>query len=459
MVNISTGDVDLDSEDLKSRLANAEQELKMEKLKNAALEDALRVKEVESQALKKKARNLESEMETYTKLTTRRVSSLEYELDEKAKTIAGLMAEQHAAKRREVETKWQPVSGGGTEVYVSGQKFLTGKSPTTTREENGSTAAQKRSKKTISADESVQNVVVAAAASTNRQTGSASSNQRKTSLHSPTPSSHIYNKERSSLSNGSGNSTTSLQSGREKTTTVTAPSLSASNSSGGSSFSVRGGSREKSFLNGSNGADSTEASSSLDGSSGCGSSVSVRPSPAPPRDAAPKHRRRVSVRSPSVPSDGNTNPPVLPRSSAGRPRRYPAAPLPRASSLADEVVPDPTPFLTPSLIASSESQPKFSTKPSLLPPIQSNAAGTTSVPPKSSKDPTSRQGPSRAAAAAEPPSRGTTPLLQPGDLVPPTPPRPANSRLDKLSAEVEVMALDKADIEVKRPSNGTANCN
>lgn len=353
-----------------------EEELMLEKKKCQDLEKDLSVKNSELEKMHRNFIALENEKEFELKMKTRQISSLDMELDNKAKTISDLMAELHSMKLKEAESKHT----AALSVPADSSPF------------------PKHLEKAAS-DETL--VLVDGVKST-----------------SPLPN-------KTEVLSSSGPAVSYLLRSKLKKSVASSSSLVGSEDS----FALT-----KDDLDKSSSSFSSKESLSSCSSKGRGSCITT---PVPPKDAAPKLRRKTNVKTPATTgeklnSDVLTKSPVVNRPQSNR----------RVNS-AVEVIPDPSPFLIATKSQLSTKPKPLSKKPKVLPPIPCRKSA------QPSKD-----------LACENRERmikvETATLRQANEFS-----QQANSRMEKSTA-VEVLALEKADqLEVRHAAkyNSTANCN
>lgn len=352
-----------------------EQELTLEKKKGQALEKDLSIKNSELERMHRNFVALENEKEFELKMKARQISSLELELENKAKTISDLMAELHSMKLKEAESKHAAM----VSVPANSTSLPKHLENAASDEILVSTAGEKRTP--------LPNKTEALSSS------------------GPSVSYLLRSKMKKSVA-GSGSLV-----GSEESFALTNDDLEKSSSS----FS------------------SKESLSSYS-SKGRGSCTTT---PAPPKDAAPKLRRRTNVKTPVATgekSNGDllTKSPVVSRPLSNR----------RVNSAID-VIPDPSPFLTTTKSQLSTKPKPLSKKPKVLPPIPCRNSA------RLSKD--------LACENRETTIKVETATLRQANEFS----HPANSRTEKSTA-VEVLALEKAEkLEVRHAAkyNSTANCN
>lgn len=374
---LTMGNLAFDDDSDHLQAMKLEQELMLEKKKGQDLEKDLSVKNSELDKMHRNFKALENEKEFELKMKTRQISSLELELENKAKTISDLMAELHSMKLKEAESK----HAAAASVHADSSSFRKNLEKAASDETLVSVAGEKRTSPLPNKSEVL-------------------------SSSGPTVSYLLRNKLKKSSVASSGSLV-----GSEDSFALTKDDLEKSSSS----FS------------------SKESLSSYS-SKGRGSCAAT---PVPPKDAAPKLRRRTNVKTPvtaseKLNSDLLTKSPVVNRPLSNR----------RVNS-AVEVIPDPSPFLTTTKSQLSTKPRPLSKKPKVLPPIPCRNSA------QQSKD-----------LACENRERTikveTATLRQANEFS-----HPANSRMEK-SAAVEVLALEKADqLEVRHAAkyNNTANCN
>lgn len=294
----------LQSLDLEERLSLSEK-------KNQEMEIQLHDKTAELQEMKNKLATVENEKEFELKMKSRQISSLEHELESKAKTVLDLMAKLHSMKMKEAEA----LLATSDNIDVSTKAVLKSSEKCVSVNPNCS------SKQTNKNASNERPVYVLRSAGIKIGTNSDVKTDSTQSSGSPSISYLLRNRTKKSIpvsSSNSGSEDSSLTSKAERT----------SGSAGSSP-------RETDFT-----------------------------TPMPPKDAAPKMRRYSHVKTPVTANEKFGA--DLGSRSAGSNRAWSASR--KSVSSAEHVVPDPSPFLA-SKSPQIDRAKVLNKKLKLLPPI------------------------------------------------------------------------------------------
>lgn len=296
---------DLQTSDLEERLSLSEK-------KNREMEIQLHDKTAELQEMKNKLATVENEKEVELKMKSRQISSLEHELESKAKTVLDLMAKLHSMKVKEAEALL--ATNGNADVSTK--------------------AVLKSSEKYVSVNPNCSS----------KQTNKSASNERP-----------VYVLRSAGIKVGTNSD-------------VKIDSTTQSSGSPSISYLLRNRTKKSTPVSSSN--SGSEDSSLISKAERTSSSTSSSPretdftTPTPPKDAAPKMRRYSHAKTPVTANEKVGG--DLGSRSAGSNRAWSASR--KAVSSAEQVVPDPAPFLA-SKSPQIDRAKALSKKLKLLPPI------------------------------------------------------------------------------------------
>lgn len=359
--------------------SDLEERLNLSEKKNQEMEIQLHDKTAELQEMKNKLATIENEKEFELKMKSRQILSLEHELESKTKTVLDLMAKLHSMKVKEAEAllATNGIADVSTKaVLKSSEKYLS-VNPNCSSKQTNKNASNERP------------VYVLRSAGIKKGTNSDVKTDSTQSSGSPSISYLLRNRTKKSTlvsSSNSGSEDSSLISKAERTSSSTSSSP-----------------RETDFT-----------------------------IPMPPKDTVPKMRRYSHVKTPVTANEKFGG--DLGSRSAGSNRAWSASR--KAVSSAEQIVPDPAPFLA-SKCHQIDRTKTLNKKLKLLPPIPAKKNS------QLSKD-----------AFVENIGRNESESARKSSDLP----RLATGRV----AEVEVLSIDKSDqLEVKQHMTEykSANCN